>query len=102
MSWLLSSIFRINVSNILTAHSQSYRRLVPCRHDFVYSALFDKNDVTLLYDNFGALNLPFPFPVNDIPPLIPIIMIMKSVSFSRQLAYQGRTVVLRIDDALAP
>ena len=58
--------------NIVTTHCQAYSHFFSLCSDFMFSISFNEDNFTF-FDGFTlSFYKPFPFPFNNIPPLIPI------------------------------
>ena len=90
------------MSNIGSANGKANRRLVSNCHDLVFYTFGYKNKVPFFDIKCFAVYKPFPLSFEDIPPLVPIWVVMQSIALARQLGNNRCAVALRIHYTVAP
>ena len=90
-------IFFVNMRDLILAHRKADCRAVTGGSDLVPFVLFNENNIALLHQKFFALDFPNPLPLDDIPPLIPVVMMVKTVPLARKLRDQCGAIVFGIN-----
>ena len=87
---------------IISADRHTNGPLIPSCCNLVQPSLAHKYDIARPHNSRFAFNVPFPLPLDNVPPFIPIRVIMESVALTRLLAQKCHAIAFRVDYALAP